>query len=160
MTYHNQLFSCVNFLVYLQISFLNKWLVICRTDKGLFSSVDFLVYLQIICPDEVNIPGHGFVSDEVNIPGHGFDSVEVDIPGLMDLWYSILKGKFLLRLTAAITEDVNIIGQIYEHKDIEWKVINIVLLYFFWISKNFFYPPQYIIQEQLRLTSLLMERKW
>ena len=43
------------------------------------------MYLQIICPDEVNIPGHGFVSDEVNIPGHGFDSVEVDIPGLMDL---------------------------------------------------------------------------
>ena len=39
------------------------------------------MYLQIICPDEVNIPGHGFVSDEVNIPGYGYVSDEVNIPG-------------------------------------------------------------------------------
>ena len=39
------------------------------------------MYIQVICPDEINIPRHGFVSDEVNIPGHGFVSDEVWKPG-------------------------------------------------------------------------------
>ena len=51
--------------------------------------------------------------------------------GLMDLilmrliwliWiflFSIIKVKFNLRLTTVITDDINIIGQIYEHREIE-----------------------------------------